>query len=67
MHIMGALAEPERGLIVERTQAGIQERRSAEFTLAGGRLWPLRKSIMWGALEHGIAPRSRAHAFMWLR
>ena len=29
MHIMGALAEFERGLIVERTPAGIQQQRSA--------------------------------------
>jgi DNA invertase Pin-like site-specific DNA recombinase len=61
MHIMGALAEFERGLIVERTQAGIQAAKKRGVRL--GR----RPSLVAGQVDHarslierGESPRAVA-------
>ena len=61
MHIMGALAEFERGLIVERTHAGIQAAKKR-----GVRLWR-RPSLTVAQVEHaraligrGASPRAVA-------
>jgi DNA invertase Pin-like site-specific DNA recombinase len=61
MHIMGALAEFERGLIVERTQAGIQAAKKRGVHL--GR----RKSLVAAQVDHarslierGESPRAVA-------
>ena len=52
MHIMGALAEFERGLIVERTQAGIQAAKKRGVRL--GR----RPSLTVAQVEHARAHRA---------
>jgi DNA invertase Pin-like site-specific DNA recombinase len=61
MHIMGALAEFERGLIVERTQAGIQAAKKRGVRL--GRRPSLAAAQVDHAralIEHGESPRAIA-------
>jgi DNA invertase Pin-like site-specific DNA recombinase len=61
MHIMGALAEFERGLIVERTQAGIQAAKKRGVHL-GRRpsLVPAQVGHAKTLIERGESPRSVA-------
>lgn len=61
MHIMGALAEFERGLIVERTQAGIQAAKKRGVHL-GRRpsLVPAQVDHARALIERGESPRSVA-------
>ena len=61
MHIMGALAEFERGLIIERTQAGIQAAKKRGVRL--GRRPSLAASQVDHAralVERGESPRAIA-------
>ena len=61
MHIMGALAEFERGLIIERTQAGIQAAKKRGVHL--GRRQSLEAAQVEHArtlIERGESPRAVA-------
>jgi DNA invertase Pin-like site-specific DNA recombinase len=61
MHIMGALAEFERGLIIERTQAGIQAAKRRGVRL-GRRpsLAPPQVDHVRALIERGESPRAVA-------